>query len=212
MQNSPKVTYIKEISGKSVFTLHENEIMQFVFLLADGKSQEGTIEINLEGAGSFAEITGFVVGCADESIKITIVQNHLVQGTRSRACVRTVISGKSVFQYEGYIRIGKNAWKTDASLKNDNLLISRNARVRSRPYLEIKADNVRCTHGVSTGNISEDNLYYLTSRGLHRNTAKNIIIEGFLRENLAMVKPLKIRNIIDRELKNKLHLLSLEGG
>ena len=96
--------------------------------------------------------------------------------------------------------VSKDAQKTDAFQFNQNLLLSENAEVNIKPELEIYADDVKCSHGATTGELDEQMLFYLRSRGLNKEEAKKILIERFVNE--------LIENVANKELKKKLLLTS----
>ena len=96
--------------------------------------------------------------------------------------------------------VSQDAQKTDAFQFNQNLLLSENAEVNVKPELEIYADDVKCSHGATTGELDEQMLFYLRSRGLNKEEAKKILIEGFVNE--------LFENVANKELKKKLLLTS----
>jgi Fe-S cluster assembly protein SufD len=99
--------------------------------------------------------------------------------------------GRGVFR--GRILVSPGADGTDAIQRNDSLLLSKRARTDSRPELEIYADDVRCTHGATVGQLNEDSLFYLRARGLDENHARNVLIYAFVLEGLARIEPVTVR-------------------
>ena len=98
--------------------------------------------------------------------------------------------------FNGKVIVHKDAQKTDSSQSNKNILLSKNARMNSNPRLVINADDVKCSHGSSTGEIDQDALFYLRSRGIDDKTAKSILIHGFISEIFESLENPKIVNII----------------
>jgi Fe-S cluster assembly protein SufD len=92
--------------------------------------------------------------------------------------------------------VEKDAQKTDSNQSNKNILLSKNARMNSNPQLVINADDVKCSHGSSTGEIDQDALFYLRSRGIDYKTAKSILIHGFVSEIFDSADNLEIINYI----------------
>ena len=92
--------------------------------------------------------------------------------------------------------VSKDAQKTDSNQSNKNILLSKNARMNSNPQLVINADDVKCSHGSSTGEIDQDALFYLRSRGINDKTAKSILIHGFISEIFESVNNPEIINFI----------------
>ena len=108
--------------------------------------------------------------------------------------------------FNGKVMVEKDAQKTDSNQSNKNILLSKNARMNSNPQLVINADDVKCSHGSSTGEIDQDALFYLRSRGIDDKTAKSILIHGFVSEIFDSAGNLEIVNFIksdfDKWIKN----------
>ena len=94
--------------------------------------------------------------------------------------IEMCIRDRSKFHYEGLIRIDKKAQKSNAYQKNQNLVMSKEVFVDSRPYLEILANDVRCTHGSTTGQLDKEQLYFAKTRGLSNEVAQKMLLEGFI--------------------------------
>jgi Fe-S cluster assembly protein SufD len=108
--------------------------------------------------------------------------DHTSEHVTSRMLFKYILADKSTGVFNGRAVVRQNAQKIDANQTNNNLLLSDNALMNSNPQLEIYADDVRCTHGSTTGQISEDALFYLRSRGLDVLSAKALLINGFANE------------------------------
>src|SRR3990167_1751845 len=93
-----------------------------------------------------------------------------------------VFYDESKFIYQGLIRIEKEAQKSKAYQKNQNLMMSDKCFVDSRPFLEILANDVYCTHGSTTGKLNQNEIYYLMTRSLDKNSAKKLLVDGFIQE------------------------------
>jgi Fe-S cluster assembly protein SufD len=111
-----------------------------------------------------------------------IIMDHSSEHVTSRMLFKYILAGKSTGVFNGRAVVRQDAQKIDADQTNNNLLLSDNALMNSNPQLEIYADDVRCTHGSTTGQISEDALFYLRSRGLDVLSAKALLINGFANE------------------------------
>ena len=97
------------------------------------------------------------------------------------------------------------AQQTDAQQTNKNLLLSKEAQVDTKPQLEIFADDVKCTHGAAVGQLEEDELFYLESRGINPALARNILTYGFAEEVIERIKIDSIRRELDEAVLNRLH-------
>lgn len=130
----------------------------------------------------------------DEEKKYTIhtEQIHEAPDSYSDLLLLSVMRDKSSLAFAGKIRIEKKAQKSHAYQKNQNLILSENAFVDSRPILEILADDVFCTHGSTTGPLSKDELLYLEVRGIQRQAAEHLLVEGFRNKVYHRIKELGV--------------------
>ena len=106
-------------------------------------------------------------------------QDHVAPHTRSDLLYKAGLKDRSRIVWKGMIRVEKDAQRTDAYQKNDNLVLSDAARADSIPGLEIEANDVRCTHGATAGRVDEEMIFYCQARGVPRETAVRLIVEGF---------------------------------
>ncbi len=113
--------------------------------------------------------------------------DHLSGNTTSVQTVRAIAEGKSAASYDGLVKIARGADGADAKQRHQSLLLSAKARVDSRPQLDIAADDVKAAHGSSIGNLAEDELFYLRSRGLSHQLARGLLVGGFAREITSLV-------------------------
>ncbi len=142
----------------------------------------GLFRFEIEARHVTVHVFGLYLGKSSEKFEIRTVQHHVSPESTSNLLIKGVFSDNSKLLYEGLIRLEKKAQKTHAYQKNQNLMVSKNVFVESRPYLEILADDVFCTHGSTTGRINEDQLLYASSRGLSRKNAEEIIVAGFVQD------------------------------
>jgi Fe-S cluster assembly protein SufD len=105
--------------------------------------------------------------------------DHLAPGAISEELYRGVLDGHGRAVFNGKVVVAKHAVKTDAQQANHNLLLSRGAEIDTKPELEIYADDVKCSHGASIGQLDEQQLFYLRSRGLDAVTARGLLIYAF---------------------------------
>jgi len=135
-------------------------------------------------------------------------QIHLAPHCTSNLYSKGVIKDKARTVYYGYIRVAEGAQKTDAYQTNRNLLLSSDARADSVPNLEIKANDVKCSHGSTIGQISADELFYLMSRGLPRADAEQLLVEAFFEDLLAKLKQPELHDYIGAAILKRLHKAS----
>ena len=140
------------------------------------------LEVILEKEGASANIYGIVIGRGNDSYKIRTTSFHNAPNTNSRVHLKGVFMDSSSMDFFGMINIDKVAQLSDAYLKNDNLMIGEDCRVNSSPQLEIKADDVKASHGVTISTIDDEHMYYLMSRGISFSDSRDLLIEGFINE------------------------------
>lgn len=142
-------------------------------------------ECSLEGRGSEASLDGLYYCARGQHADVGTVLRHASSGATSRATYKGAVSGGGRAVFQGLIEVGKGASGTDAYLSNRNLLLGDAARADSIPTLRIGNDDVRCSHGSATGRIGAEELFYLQSRGLSEEQAREIIVLGFFEDLLA---------------------------
>ena len=138
--------------------------------------------INLQGAHAESEVNGVFLTGDEEHAELTIRTNHLVADCSSRSIARGVAGGKSVGRFEGMVYVAQDAQRTDAEQQNRNLLLSEKARIETMPQLEIYADDVKCSHGATVGQMDQEAIYYMRQRGIAEEQARRLQILGFVDE------------------------------
>ena len=136
-------------------------------------------EVALTGQGARAQVNGVMFTTGRQHLAYFTRQDHQAPHTKSDLLYKGGLKDKSRIVWKGMIRVEKDAQRTDAYQKNDNLVLSESARADSIPGLEIEANDVRCTHGATAGRVDEDMIFYAQSRGVDRETAIRLIVEGF---------------------------------
>ncbi len=205
-----KIVIITELKKDQVFEVVDNEKKTFVILSCGEKDQSGEVRIIIRGKNANVQILGIIIGSGDQKIDIYTLQEHQKEGSISDLLVKSVLFGKSRLQYRGFIKIEKDAQKSNAYQKNQNLLMSKGTWADSRPILEILANDVRCTHGATIGKVDQEQLYYLMTRGLSEKSATNLIVSGFLQEVIDRIPDKSKKSRIEEKIKNRLaQLLSV---
>ena len=133
------------------------------------------------------------------------VIDHRKPHCTSHQLYKGILDGKSRAVFNGKIFVRHDAQKTDAMQTNKNLLLSNDARVDTKPQLEILADDVKCAHGAAVGQIDEDELFYLETRGIHPDLARNLLTYGFAEEVIAKIKIESIKQQLDEAVLNRLN-------
>jgi Fe-S cluster assembly protein SufD len=161
-------------------------------------------EVALAAPGASAQVNGVMFTSNRQNLTYITRQDHQAPGTTSDLLYKAVLRDASRVVWKGMIRVEKDAQKTDAYQKNDNLVLSDAARADSIPGLEIEANDVRCTHGATAGPVDEDMVFYLTSRGIPRPTAVRLVVEGFFAGVYDRVTVEPARETLERAVLAKL--------
>ena len=123
----------------------------------------------------------------------------------SHQLYKGILDGKSRAVFNGKVFVRHGAQQTDARQTNKNLLLSKEAQVDTKPQLEIFADDVKCAHGAAVGQLDEDEMFYLESRGIKPALARNLLTYGFAEEVIEKIKIDSIRRELDEAVLNRLH-------
>ena len=158
----------------------------------DGLS-EAEITVEQKGEGCLTEIYGLAYLHGEEQVHLTTNVQHLVGGGSSKQLIKFVLDDAAQGEFYGQLRIAPDAQKTEAHQTNRNLLLSEQAVMRTRPQLEIYADDVKATHGATTGQLDESALFYMQQRCLDERTARKLLINAFMQDvvNTLSDEPLK---------------------
>ena len=171
-----------------------------------GKVSRSVVESILDGPGSHSEMLGVYFADGDQHFDHRSLQEHRAPNSSSDLYYKGALKGRSSAVYSGLIHIAKEAQKTDSRQANRNLILSEHAKADSIPLLEIEANDVRCSHGVSVGPPDEDQRFYLESRGLNHDEAEQLIVTGFFQEVLDRVRVPEIRDALGRAVEEELAL------
>lgn len=151
-------------------------------LNAGARLTRNEIHIALEGPGAAAHMNGAQLLAQGQHADTTTFLDHAAPGCASRQTYKTVLAGKSRGVFQGKILVRQAAQKTDGYQMNQALLLSPDAEMDSKPQLEIYADDVKCSHGATVGELDHGQLFYLRSRGVPEAQARSLLIQAFLQE------------------------------
>ncbi|HYR59476.1 MAG TPA: Fe-S cluster assembly protein SufD [Chthoniobacteraceae bacterium] len=173
--------------------------------LGGGYSRSESVS-HLRGPGGRSDMLAVTVAQGTQEIDHRTFQIHEVANTSSDLLYKNSLDDRSRTIFSGLIRVDPGAHGTDAYQKVRNLLLSDEAEANSAPGLEIKADDVRCTHGATSGQIEAEELFYLLSRGIPRKAAQKLIVFGFLNEVIDRLHDAAIADHLRRLLRGKFRL------
>lgn len=162
------------------------------------------LELDIQGEGSDAELLGIYFPTGRQHIDHQTLQLHRVPNCRSDLLFNGALKDRARSVYMGYIKVLRDAQKTDAYQRNGNLILDGTARADSIPGLEIEADDVRCTHGATAAQVEDEYLFYLMARGLSRSQAERMIVQGFFQAVLDRVPVESVVAKLERVIERKI--------
>ncbi len=142
----------------------------------------GKFTVELSAENIEVDIFGLFTGKNADQFKVETVQHHKAPRSTSNLFIKGVFDDQSKFNYQGLIRIEKEGRHSHAYQKNQNLILSPQTFVESKPYLEILANDVFCTHGSTTGKLNRDKTNNLQNRGIASSETQKLLINGFINE------------------------------
>jgi Fe-S cluster assembly protein SufD len=169
-------------------------------------SAKGKVRIqnDLAGPGATSRVTGAYFADGTQHLDYDTFQEHIAPSTTSDFAFKGVLRDEARAVWRGMIRVEQDAQKTNAYQENRNLLLSKTAHADSIPGLEILANDVRCTHGATLGQVDRDQLFYLMTRGLSRTDAERLIVRGFFQDVLDRVDVEPVRDALAAALEARI--------
>jgi Fe-S cluster assembly protein SufD len=163
------------------------------------------IHINMAHEGAECWVDGLYLVGASQHADTHSAIDHAAPRCVSHQLYKGILDGDARAVFNGKVFVRPGAQQTDAKQTNKNLLLSPDARVDTKPQLEIFADDVKCAHGATVGQLDEEELFYLKSRGLHDELARNLLTYGFAEELVDKIKIESIKRQMDEAILNRLH-------
>mgnify|MGYP001193351561 CR=1 FL=1 len=161
-------------------------------------------DVHLDGRGAHAEVNGVSFATGKQRLSYYTQQAHHAPDTTSDLLYRNVLRDTSRIVWRGMIEVNAPAQKTDGYQRNDALLLSADARIDAIPGLEIEADDVRCTHGATAGQVDAEQVFYLMCRGLTEYEAMHMIVHGFFQVVSDRIPVELVRETLDGAVERKL--------
>lgn len=152
---------------------------------------------------SFAMNAAVVAAEFDHAL-LSLVTRHLVPDCKSNSTVKSVASGRGVAEFKGLVYVAQDAQRTDAKQLNRNIELG-GGRVVSEPQLEIYADDVKCSHGSTVGQLDEQAIYYMRQRGISKESAERLMLEGFVGDVVAKCDIEPLCDVLAEALQNRLN-------
>lgn len=195
--------------GNAFIKQAKNSNVRFHAFNFGGSIVRNEVEVDLAGTNCNTTLNGLsVIG------ETQLVDNHTVLKHRMPHCESTerfkgVYAGKSKGVFNGTIIVSQDAQKTNAIQSNQSILLSKDATIDTKPQLKIWADDVKCTHGATVGQLDETAMFYLRSRGLGLEAARDILVHAFASDIVSGVKIPELKNRLEAELTKKLETFAV---
>jgi Fe-S cluster assembly protein SufD len=181
-----------------------NSKVDWIFSAVGSHVTKNFSEIDLDGEGAVGKMSGFYFTQDDQHLDHDTQQNHNALHTTSDLLFKGALKDQSRSVWQGMIYVAPGAQKTDGYQANRNLVLSPGARADSIPGLEILADDVRCTHGATVGQMEEEHIFYLLSRGLNRAEAERLLVDGFFDPVLQRIPFEGVRHRLKKAIEGKM--------
>jgi Fe-S cluster assembly protein SufD len=194
-----KIDYKKNSNIKYSYNninLERNSISENFIFSTGSKFIKNEINCNLNDEYSSAFINGIINLTSSQHHEIKTNINHLAENTKSYQLIKSVLNDNAKGIYQGKIYVDSKAQKTNGYQLSKALLLSENTEFDGKPELEIYADDVKCSHGATSGNLDEDAIFYLMSRGLSNQQSKELLINGFLMDAVEKITDTEIKDLI----------------
>jgi Fe-S cluster assembly protein SufD len=181
-------------------TLGERACYDSFVLMLGGRLARHEVIAAIEGSHATCSINGAYMARGQQETTIATLVEHAAPCSSTREVVKGVAEQRAHGVFQGKILVRREAQKTDAHQLNKNLLLSTRAAIDSKPELEIFADDVKCSHGATVGDLDERALFYLRSRGIEESEARRMLIEAFAVDALDLVEDAAVRTFLDTHL------------
>ncbi len=157
--------------------------------------------VKMMGEGAECDLSGLTLLAGKQHSDTTICIEHMAPHCKSSQFFKTVLNDSSRGVFQGKIHVHKDAQKTDGYQLSRNLLLSNLAEMDVKPELEIYADDVKCTHGSTTGELDETPLFYLMTRGINKDDARRLLLEAFMSEIFEKINHEDVRNVLSERVR-----------
>ena len=171
------------------FHVGAGESLSMTFICCSPNPVTNRVTVSLDGPGAECTLRGLYVVKGSSTVDFHIKLIHNAPECRSNQLFKGILHDNAIARFDGLVNVVPGARKTEASQTCHNILLSPSAKAVAEPQLEIYADDVQCSHGATIGQISEDEMFYLRSRGISEPEARLLIVEAFAAEILDTLPP-----------------------
>lgn len=193
-----------QFTQTTIAQANHSRVNCYTFTL-DGKFVRNNLHLNLDGEGCESHMYGLYLLQGETLADNHTVVDHRKPNSFSNELYKGILDGNSKGVFNGKIFVRPQAQKTNAFQSNRNILLSDKSTINTKPQLEIWADDVKCSHGCTTGQLDDEALFYLRSRGIEKNTARAMMLYAFAAEVIENIPNEKMKAFIDNLISERLH-------
>ncbi|HOZ87370.1 MAG TPA: Fe-S cluster assembly protein SufD [Bacteroidia bacterium] len=210
-QQAKLTCYTLQNEGITGFSVNTNQVnvaqnghYDHATFTLSGQAVRNNHNVVLSGSNCQAHLNGLFVSGGTQLVDNHTLMDHQVPHCESNELYKGVISDKSTGVFNGKIFVRKDAQKTNAYQSSKNILLSDDATINTKPQLEIYADDVKCSHGTSTGKIDENAMFYLNARGIGVESARTLLLSAFAHEVIDKIEVDSLKERIVELFENKI--------
>ena len=181
-----------------------NSRLKIVVITFNGGDVRNTYHIDLDGEGAETQVYGLYLIDKTQHVENHLKVNHNVPHCTSSEKFKGVLDDEASGVFNGHVYVAPNAQKTDAHQNNSNIILTPKAKINSQPFLEIYADDVKCSHGTSTGQLDQEAMFYMRQRGISKANARILLMYAFAAEVSNHIGNEMLHEHIDDMIKRRL--------
>lgn len=209
-QNSQVKHYLIQSDNKNLYSNNftiasqskDSNFTNYTITLS-GKFVRNDLHAILNGSNSESHFYGFYYADQQSLVDNHTFVDHAVEKCQSNELYKGILNDRAIGVFNGKIMVRQDAQETNAYQSSKNILLSDDAKMNSKPELEIYADNVKCSHGASTGTIDPDQLFYLKARGIGEKLANSLLLQAFANDVISKIEIVELKNDLEDKLSGK---------
>ncbi len=188
--------------------VHESGRLQWTLGALGSRLSQVAQDVALVGHHADAQVNGVMFTEGRQHLVYNTLQHHEAPSCKSDLLYKGALQGRSRLVWRGMIKVDKAAQKTDGYQRNDTLMLSKESRADSIPGLEIEADDVRCTHGATSGRVDREQIFYAQSRGLTADEAARLVVAGFFQQIFDRITIPPVREALAQAVGSRIRRIS----
>lgn len=192
------------VINTAYFHQKNNSTLTTNVIVLNGGMIRNDIHVKLDGSGCDSNIYGLYLVDKEQHVDNQVYVDHILPHSTSNELFKGIVDDHAHAVFNGHIHVYRDAQKTNAFQNNRNLLLTDKATVNSKPFLEIYADDVKCSHGATVGQLDQDAMFYIRSRGLSEDNARLLLMYAFAAEVIQKIKIDSLRHRVDDLVKKRL--------